>query len=101
MSEQTRPVGRERGQVQGPTKQLYSLLPFVVLGVLVVIGVGLIVYGTLSPGGTPRLQVDRDSIDFGDQHLNNTVRAIFTITNAGVGALTLNVPKTPTVVQGC
>ena len=48
-----------------------------------------------------RLQVDRDRIDLGYQHLGNTVRAVFNLKNVGDGTLNLNVPRTVTLLQGC
>ncbi len=99
---------RERRRKQREQKQkLWRTIPLVIIALLAVVGVGLIVYGktqaTANVQGVngPRLQVDRDQIDFGDVHLGNTVRASFKVTNAGDGTLTLNVPKVATVVEGC
>lgn len=80
--------------------RIQRLLPLVVAG-LFVVGIVLLVLGLTQPSGTGRLQVDRDLIDFGDQHFNTTVRATFNIKNVGDGPLTLNVPRVPEVKQGC
>jgi hypothetical protein len=103
MHEQAQEGERERGRQQHDSRQqLYRLLPFAIVGVLVVAGIGLFIVATQSSyGKVPRLQVDRDVIDFGDQHLNTTVRATFNFTNTGDGTLTLNVPRTPKVIEGC
>lgn len=105
---QSRTAERERRRhVQEQKQRLWRTLAFVGVGLLVAIGVGLVLYGTLQPGANitgangPRLQLDREQIDFGDQHFNNPVRASFKVTNAGDGTLTLNAPKVASVVEGC
>ena len=82
--------------------QRYRWLPFALVGVLVLVGTGLIVYAAQSTGGVgPRLQVDREQVDLGDQHFNTVVRASFKITNAGDRPLSVSAPKTATAVEGC
>ncbi len=49
----------------------------------------------------PRFQVDRDSLDLGNQPLGKTVRAAFTVKNGGDGTLKLDVPKVATLLTGC
>ncbi|GEM_PF-1760320 len=49
----------------------------------------------------PRLQVDRDRIDLGYQRLDTMVRALFNLKNVGDNTLSLNVPRTVTLLQGC
>jgi len=56
---------------------------------------------TASSGGTPNLQVDQTSIDFGDIPVNQMVKASFKLSNTGDGALTLTVPPVPEVIEGC
>ena len=96
-----------RRQERERKAKLWRTLAFSGIGLLVIAGIALIAYATLQPGANisgangPRLQLDRDQIDFGDQHFNTTVRATFKVTNAGDGTLTLNVPKLATVVEGC
>lgn len=99
---------RERRRQQREQKQkLWRTIPLVIIALLAVAGVGLIVYGktqaqaNITGANGPRLALDRDQIDFGDQHFNTTVRATFKVTNAGDGTLSLNVPKVATVVEGC
>lgn len=79
---------------------LQRLIPLVV-ALLVIAGIVLLVVGLTQPSGTPRLQLDREAIDFGDQHFNVTVRAAFKLTNTGDAPLNLTVPKLPTVKEGC
>lgn len=105
---QARIAERERRQQEHERRRkLVRALPFVIIGLLVVAGVSLILYensqGPSVVQGTrgPRLQIDRDQVDFGDQHFNTTVRATFKITNGGDSALVLNVPKLASVVEGC
>ncbi len=98
--------GRRRRERERKEK-LWWTVPFVVVGLLVVIGAGLLIHGTIQATADvkgvngPRLQVDRDKIDFGDVHLGKTVRASFKITNGGDGTLKLDVPQVATVVEGC
>ena len=56
---------------------------------------------TASGGGTPNLQVDQTSIDFGDVPVNQMVKASFKLSNTGDGALTIVAPPVPEVVEGC
>lgn len=56
---------------------------------------------TASGGGTPNLQVDQTSIDFGDVLVNQMVKASFKLSNTGDGALTVVAPPVPEVVEGC
>ncbi|HSN77256.1 MAG TPA: hypothetical protein VL334_19470 [Anaerolineae bacterium] len=52
-------------------------------------------------GGTPNLQVDQTTIDFGDVSVNQMVKASFKLSNTGDGALTVVAPPVPEVVEGC
>ncbi len=96
----------QRRQEREAKARLWRRIPLVIVGVLVLLGVGLVVYGTVGqPNVTgvngPRLQVDQEKVDLGDQHFGTTVRATFKLTNTGDGTLTLNPPQIATVVQGC
>jgi hypothetical protein len=59
----------------------------------------------LRPGGneagTPRLEVDRTMIDFGEQHFNEPVEAVFQITNTGDGTLRIEEEPVVEVREGC
>jgi hypothetical protein len=112
MSESTRKTDarvaeRERRRKQREAKaKLWKTIPLLGIAILALLGAGIIANGTFfqpSVSGTngPRLQLDREQVDFGDQHFGTTVRATFKVTNAGDGTLNLNLPKTATVVQGC
>ncbi len=97
----------ERQRKRAQQARLWKTLPLLIVGILALLGAGLVAYGTFAQSGnlpganSPRLQLDRDEIDFGDQHFNTTVRATFKVTNAGGSALNLNVPKVATVKEGC
>ncbi|OGO37030.1 MAG: hypothetical protein A2Z03_11335 [Chloroflexi bacterium RBG_16_56_8] len=111
MSEQTRKTQarmaeRERRRQQQEQKEkLFKVIPFGIIAILVLVGVGLIVYGNMaSPiaGGIgPRLEVDRDQIDLGTRKFDQPVRATFKVKNAGDNTLNLSVPKLVTAVEGC
>lgn len=52
-------------------------------------------------GGTPRLVLDRDTVDLGSVPFETPARVVFTLTNEGDGALTiLNTPRVE-AVEGC
>ena len=55
----------------------------------------------LVTGGTPRLTVDRTTIDFGDVHFYRYVDAVFTLSNAGDGVLAIDGWTKVTVAKGC
>lgn len=52
-------------------------------------------------GGTPRLVLDRDTIDLGPMALNTPARAVFTLTNAGDGALRITGVSRVRALEGC
>ncbi len=106
---QARIAERERRRRQEERGQTLKTVVPVIVGILILLGVGYS-FLTLTNRPTapinagvvgPRLQVDRDLIDLGKQHLGNTVRAVFNLKNAGDGTLTLNVPRLVTLLQGC
>jgi hypothetical protein len=51
--------------------------------------------------GSPRLQVDRDLIDFGQVPVGKMVKASFVLGNSGDQALTISHPPVPRVLEGC
>ena len=51
--------------------------------------------------GGPRLEVDRDTIDFGPQRFEAWVKASFTLRNVGDQPLRLPINPPVLVVQGC
>lgn len=112
MSESTRKTKariaeRERRRKEHETKpRLWKTIPILIIGILALLGAGMVAYGSFAPANVsgangPRLQVDREQVDLGDQHFGATVRATFKVTNTGDGSLSLNVAKIATVVQGC
>lgn len=56
---------------------------------------------TVDAGGTPKLQVDQTSIDFGDVPVNKQVKASFTLRNAGDQTLVLSHSPTAELIEGC
>lgn len=52
-------------------------------------------------GGTPRLLVDRTDVDLGYRRFDVPVRVVFTLTNAGDGALRLAETPPVRVAAGC
>ncbi len=105
---QARLAYRERRQKREEQKQkLLKIVPFMLVGLLAVLGAGMLIYSSsqassdIAGAKGPRLQLDREQIDLGDQHFGTTVRASFRVTNVGDGTLKLDLPKVATVVQGC
>ncbi len=102
---QARALERERARQQSARRDaITQAIPFGIAAV-VVLFIGVVVFLlTNQPqtvSGAPRLQVDQEKIDLGDQPLGKTVRAAFTVKNVGDGTLKLDVPKTATLVTGC
>ena len=74
---------------------------------LALIGLAILalVWFALTPnrgsGGVPQLQVSTDRLDMGRQTFGNTVYASFDVKNIGTGTLTLSVPPSATLLEGC
>lgn len=51
--------------------------------------------------GAPKVMADKQKIDFGSQHFNNTVTAEFTLTNTGSGPLKITQVPSVEVKEGC
>jgi len=51
--------------------------------------------------GAPHLTTDRDVQDFGSVKFNNTVEAVFELTNVGDQDLTFSEPPRVELVEGC
>lgn len=71
---------------------------------MAIVVLGLVWLGLSSPGsggGAPQLRVDKERIDLGVQKFNTPVRATFQIQNTGTGTLTLSVPRSATLLEGC
>ncbi len=105
---QARVAERERRRQQEErNNNLKTAIP-VVAGIIILLAVGYAFFTQANQSSQPvtgavgpRLQVDRDQIELGRQHLGNTVRAVFNLKNVGDGTLSLNVPRTVTLLQGC
>lgn len=80
----------------------WLLIGGIALGAIVVLA---LVWVALTPnrgnGGVPQLQVSTERLDLGKQILGNTVHASFNIQNTGKGTLTLSVPRSATLLEGC
>lgn len=92
--------------VHGPKKKRNTFSLLVIGGILLIsIAVLSLVWITLTPNrgdaGAPQFQVSAERLDLGKQLFDRSVRASFTITNAGTGTLTLNVPRVATALEGC
>ncbi len=94
---------RMRAQHQRNTR-MKQLIPFALGGIvlLFVVFVALTTVSQATPGVIgARIQIDRDEIDLGNQPFDRTVRAMFTVKNAGDGTLKLEVPRLVTALEGC
>ena len=105
---QARVAERERRRQKEERNKNLKIALAVVIGIIAVLAVGYFFFTQANQSSRPvtgvagpRLQVDRDQIDLGRQHLGNTVRALFNLKNVGDGTLNLNVPRTVTLLQGC
>jgi hypothetical protein len=89
-----------------------SLTPIVIMGgILVLAATGLLLAMNRSTpsqptvpvtvNGSPRLQVDRELIDFGAVPVGKMVSASFVLSNTGDQTLTLSHPPVPEVLEGC
>ena len=89
-------------------ERIKRLIPFGIIGAVLVLLVGFAVTSTLrasgvfsDPNAKPNFTVDTEKLELGDQKLGSTVRATFNVKNTGQGALQLNVPPMPSVLEGC
>jgi hypothetical protein len=73
-----------------------------VLGALLVVAAIVLVLGQRSAGGgTPRITVDRDTIDYGDVKLNTELTFEVKVTNQGDGLLRFKEDPYIEVLDGC
>ncbi len=82
-----------------------TVLLTITLVALLVVAAGLVWFVQNQPIASaergPRLSVDRERIDLGDQKLGDTVHAVFHLQNVGDETLTLNAPRTAILLAGC
>jgi hypothetical protein len=69
--------------------------------VVIVVAIGMFWWGPGTFGGRPRLVLDQDRVDLGDLAFAAPARAVFTLTNAGDGALTITEEVRVTALKGC
>lgn len=100
---QARMLERHRAQKQAERRDtITQFLPYVIAAAVVLFaGIAIFIVMNQSASGTPRFQVDKEKIDLGNQPLDKTVRAAFTVKNIGDGTLRLDVPKGATLLEGC
>ena len=93
----TRKEGRRR------RRQLNQMiLPALTFGaVLIVAAVVLASRPQRSAGGTPRLAVDQQKIDYGYVKFGDTRQFAFTVTNVGDGELRVETKPYIEVLEGC
>lgn len=94
---------KQRSQPRGPRAPRWVALGLVVLVVVVVAASG--VWWLSAPpsasSGTPRLVLDRDTVDLGHLGFETPARVVFTLRNEGDGPLRIvGVPRVR-VLQGC
>ena len=103
---------KRNNRQKAPQQPQRNFLPWVLVGGIVVLIAAAIVIFAGQPGpdqpttpakvtGSPRLEVDKDRIDFGDVPLGQTVKASFKLTNVGDEPLTISYPPVAEVVDGC
>ncbi len=89
-------------EVRAPRWRSWTLAVIVLLAAAA--GGGWWLWRTPEPeasGGTPRLVLDRDTIDLGPMALNTPARATFTLTNAGDGTLRITGVSSVRALEGC
>ncbi len=99
----------QRRKRQEQKKKLLTIVPLALIAILVVAGVGYTIYTrTYKPPRPPnakiigpRLQLDQESLDFGNRTLNVAIRAAFNVKNVGDDTLNLTVPQAVTALEGC
>lgn len=97
---------RKQGSAQ-TGRSRFNSTTLLLLGGIVLISAAIVVFiwFLLTPnrtaGGAPQMQLSAERVDLGKQAFNTPVRASFTVKNVGTGTLTLNVPRSTTLLEGC
>lgn len=96
-------MGKKRVN-QAPTQR--ARWRWAALGAVALVAVGAAAFWWVSErpdasGGTPKLVVDRAEVDLGYLPFEAPARAVFTLTNAGDGALRLTDALRVKVLKGC
>ncbi|MBI4671578.1 MAG: hypothetical protein HY741_07920 [Chloroflexi bacterium] len=73
----------------------------VLISAAILVSVWFLLTPNRNAGGEPKMQVSTERLDLGKQLFDRTVHASFTVTNVGTGTLTLSVPRSVTLVEGC
>jgi cell division septal protein FtsQ len=84
-------------------------LLWLALGGVLVIGLAFLVFQASKPApkasvevkGSPRLKVDKDKVDLGNEKLGSPVTVSFSVTNAGDQPLRFSEQPYIEVVEGC
>lgn len=82
-------------------KQSFPWLVVAIGGILVLIAGFLLARQDGGGGGTPSLAVDRQKIDYGDQHFGTELTFSIKVTNTGDGTLRFKEDPYIEVVEGC
>ena len=89
-------------QKRSPQKALSApLLALVIGGALRITAVAFFAFGGSAGGGTPKLVVDQEKIDYGDVHFNDGKSFTIKITNTGDGVLRFKEQPYIEIVEGC
>lgn len=98
---------KSRGKTVPRSGQKRSLTPLLLIGGIALIAIAVLGLVWLAlprnrgNGGVPQLQVNTERLDFGKQIFGHPVHASFDVRNTGKGTLTLSVPRSVTVLEGC
>jgi hypothetical protein len=82
-------------------QQKFPWLLLALGGVFVVLAVFLFARQGSDGGGTPSIAVDRQKIDYGDQHFGANLTFAIKVTNAGDGILRFKEQPYIEVLEGC
>jgi hypothetical protein len=101
---------RDRRRVRrSGNERLTWQIPFAAAGVLLLMAAVYFILTTSSQPSQavtkgvsgPQFQADTQKIDLGNEPLGKTVQAAFNVKNTGNSTLTLSVPQTATLLEGC
>lgn len=101
MKKHDRRVGRRRSRTWALVTVAVAAVVGIVAGVIAMSGTSGRGASPASASGTPRLVVDRDTIDLGRFAFNAPARAVFTVSNSGNGPLEVTDALRVRAVQGC
>jgi hypothetical protein len=92
-------VNKRKGKQ--PTKLSTPLIALVMGGILLIAAALFFALGGITGGGTPRLAVDQEKIDYGDVHFGDGKSFAIKVTNTGDGLLRFKEKPYLQVLEGC